>query len=450
MLLNKVGISLSSNFQSSVTLSEEQIELMITDIRDILGRLKDKSVIDFEKEKSIMLLDSDGTLIEFKRTELTEIKRFTSLVTASIRLLEYLVRNPSSSTVVKEVERNDRIMGSPNIQKTIAINRVYSKNTTVVCNEIHKTMDTPENHVLAQILFSIVIQCNKYLLKGGKLDSGALIDNPTLDILSSLRDYTADLLSTNTIKSVLPNAIATLANFESIFKSMIERLYLGKVPSHFAGMYNILHKWKYFVWISNKNPDLIEHSLRYYFFNLTNKNQLYECWVLYKILNTLTEIFDLKLKETDRSKGEVTFGSTNNSITVTYQRIYETDWKDKEKKPVQEKPDIVIEFKGSTLILDAKNSDLSEGGYPYREQMDSYMRSAGIENTKYGIFIFSQGDQMDYREIGRMHQKILWRSLHPTNDMNKVPFNVQILDELTKIFKSLGTKAYSNRELNHV
>ena len=31
---------------------------------------------------------------------------------------------------------------------------------------------------------------------------------------------------------------------------MIDRIYLGKVPNYFTGIYNLLHKWKYFIWVS--------------------------------------------------------------------------------------------------------------------------------------------------------------------------------------------------------
>lgn len=430
---------MSKLFQSNVTFSSDQIELMVTDIRDILGRLKDKNVVDFEKEKSIMLLNSSGTLIEFKRTELTEIKRFTSLISASFCLLEYLVRNPSSLTIINEVERDDRIMGSVNIKKTMALMLLSSKNI-VVCNEIHKSMDTPESNILAQILFSIIIQCNKYLLTVGQLKSGARIDSPTLNLLASIRDRATDLLSSKSMKKVLVNAIANIENFEDLFKKVIEGIYRGKVPKHYVGMCNMLHKWKYFVWVSNRDPDLLEHSLRYYFFHLKNNNELYECWVMYKMLDIITDEFSLKLKEIGRPAGEITFQSVDRSLRVTYQPVYDTGWM-YEYKPIHDRPDIVIEFKNSkVLIIDAKNSDLSESGTPYREQMDSYIRSAGFEKTHYGIFIFSKGEQQDRKQISRLHQTILWRTLCPSRDKNNESLNLQTVDELARMFKNFNTK----------
>ena len=96
------------------------------------------------------------------------------------------------------------------------------------------------------------------------------------------------------------------------------------------------------------------------------------------------------LKETTHTKGIASFRSRDGSIKVTYQRIYNTGWMDKDK-PIHDIPDIVIEFNNTkTVILDAKNSILDPGKpYPYLRQMDSYIRSSGIEKTDFGIIIFA-------------------------------------------------------------
>ena len=46
----------------------------------ISSRLQEKNVIDFKKEKAIMLLDRKGTKIEFKQTEISEQRKFLALV----------------------------------------------------------------------------------------------------------------------------------------------------------------------------------------------------------------------------------------------------------------------------------------------------------------------------------------------------------------------------------
>ena len=284
---------MSKSIRSKVSFKDEEVEIMITDLKDILDRLKEKNVLDFSESNPILLLDRNNTRLQFKTTEIREIKRFIYLVKASSPLLRYLTRNPTSITKIEPVIRTDRVMGSINIQKTLAINRHRLNLSKVVCNEIHKTLDTPENFILAQILFSILVCCNRYISKSGILSSGGHLGNISLNDLNSIRSYTINLLSTNAIKRLLPTAIDNINNFEKLFKMMIDRIYLGKTSRYFAGIYNVLYRWKYFVWISSADRNPIENTLRYHFFDLDNPDQLYECWVFYKILDLLTDIFDL-------------------------------------------------------------------------------------------------------------------------------------------------------------
>jgi hypothetical protein len=70
--------------------------------------------------------------------------------------------------------------------------------------------------------------------------------------VSSIRNYAISLLSSNTMKRTLPYAIDSISNFDILFRNMIDRIYLGKVPKYFIGIYNLLYKWKYFVWVSSR------------------------------------------------------------------------------------------------------------------------------------------------------------------------------------------------------
>jgi hypothetical protein len=421
-------------FQSKVDFYDEEIEFMITDLKDLLSRLQEKNVIDFKKENAIMLLDRKGTKIEFKKTEISELKRFLSLINESFPLFNYLVRNPSSFTITKEVQRNDRIMGSVNLQKTFAIHLKYpTQRNTVICNEIHKTSNTPENYILAQILFSINIICNGYISKKGVLNSGVVIDEPTIKNLEYIQNYTIDLLSTKVIKEILPYAISNISNYESYLEIIVQKIFNGILPRYYIGLTNILRKWKYFVWISNNNPELIEHSLRYYFFNLKDKkkmNRLYECWVFYKILDCTSDTFKIKFKEITKYK-EITFEASSSSKikNIVYQKKYETGWTDKNEQAIPDRPDIVINFRNKkVIIIDAKNSNLdNSSGYPYRDQMDSYIQSAGIDKTDYAIFLFSKGNKNPWKEIKRKNQKMIWMSLTPSliqsNGLNNITIN---------------------------
>ena len=124
-------------------------------------------------------------------------------------------------------------------------------------------------------------------------------------------------------------------------------------------------------------------------------NRLYECWVFYKILDCISDWFKIKFKELTKYN-EITFDASSGKIkSIIYQKKYETGWTYKDGLPILDRPDIVITFiNNKVVIIDAKNSDLNNSTGPlYRDQMDSYIQSAGIENTNYGIFLFSKGRQ---------------------------------------------------------
>ena len=143
-----------------------------------------------------------------------------------------------------------------------------------------------------------------------------------------------------------------------------------------------------------------------------------------------------RLKETTHTEGGIaSFRSRDGSIKVTYQRSYETGWMDNDK-PIQDKPDIVIEFNNSkTVILDAKNSILDRGEhYPYFRQMDSYIRSSGIK-TNFGIFVFSTAAEEDWKEIKKQDQKILWIGLSPGSDTKTKLVNEQAIEKIKQIIK---------------
>lgn len=164
--------------------SDLQIDLMITEIADILQKLRNNSVYDFDKEKAILLLDRDSTRIEFEKTELMEVKRFVALVKQHMEALTYLTRRMQFVNTIQEREREDRIMGAISYSKTIKLRQrdLLSKDKAI-CLEIHKSFDTPENRLLALVLSSIVAYCNKYLVKYGELESGNRIGRHTLDNL---------------------------------------------------------------------------------------------------------------------------------------------------------------------------------------------------------------------------------------------------------------------------
>jgi hypothetical protein len=160
-----------------------------------------------------------------------------------------------------------------------------------------------------------------------------------------------------------------------------------------------------------------------------------------QILDLLTSVMNLRLKETTHTEGVASFRSIDGSIKVIYQRNYKTGWMDKDE-PIYDKPDIVIEFNNAkTVILDAKNSILDPGKpYSYLRQMDSYIRSSGIEKTNFGIIIFSTATQEHWKEIKKQEQKIIWIGLSPASDTKTRLANEQAIEKITQIITLCGKK----------
>ena len=321
---------------------------MITEIADVLQKLRKKSVYDFDKEKSILLLDRDATRIEFEKTELMEIKRFVALVKQHMEALTNLTKKMQYVNTIREREREDRIMGAISYGKTLRLRQsdAHSKDKAV-CLEIHKSFDTPENILLASVLISVVAYCDKYLVRNGELESGIKIDEHIVSSLKLIQQYTTGLLVTRPIKQIIPYTENSLSSYHDLFKLTMDRVYLGKIPKYFANILKLFYEWRYFRWVTAKNSSLFKHMLRYHFFNIRNPHFLFECWVFYKILDIMVDKFGVKFKGSKKS--ETTFASDDGSVQVVYQRRYKSKWL-RNGKALNEVPDIVIEFRAGSKL----------------------------------------------------------------------------------------------------
>jgi hypothetical protein len=87
------------------------------------------------------------------------------------------------------------------------------------------------------------------------------------------------------------------------------------------------------------------------------------------------------------------------------------------------------------------NSILDPGKpYSYLRQMDSYIRSSGIEKTNFGIIIFSTATQEHWKEIKKQEQKIIWIGLSPASDTKTRLANEQAIEKITQIITLCGKK----------
>jgi len=157
-----------------------------------------------------------------------------------------------------DVMRLDRITGSVNYGKTAALLK-NSKNLLdkkskpfVICSEINRRYDTPENLLLALILVSAMIYSEKFITMTRKLVMPIRGIKPTIRKLQVIRKQLAVLLTEKSIRQILPIAIDSRGHVNGLFQSMRERIQLGRTPTYFLNIYYLFDKWRYYTRIRIK------------------------------------------------------------------------------------------------------------------------------------------------------------------------------------------------------
>ena len=362
----------------------------------------------------IVLIDRGSSPVEFDKTAILDVKRFTPLINNHLKALTYLARNLSSESITREVERSDRIMGAVNYGKTIGLRKRNPGSNIVVCSEIHRSYDTPENRLLVLILFSIMMYCDKYLrLEEDLVETTDRRFDPTMEELERIRSYVTTLLSGKTIRQILPLAIDSANNLDDLFNKMLKRIQQGKTPKYFVKVFSLYHKWKHYIMVSSKDEEIAKNVLQYHFMQLNDLNDLYECWIFCKILYAIAKTHNLKFRQIHSSRGLVDFRADDGSFHIIYQARYDSGWRDQDSTIV-DVPDISIEFKnGTTVVIDAKNSRHKKDSMPYLDQMRLYMKTL---NARYGIFVHCESEDPNlWKEITSEtgSQKVIWTSVIP-------------------------------------
>jgi hypothetical protein len=402
-----------SPFESGVNFSEDEVEAMSIEIGEILGILKDRNVFDLERQRPIILLDRSMSNIRFEKTELLEVHRFTALVTEHIEALTYLVRNPNSSVHSENVVRGDRIMGALNYPQTRRLRqKEWGSAMKVVCSEIHRGYNTPENKALALILFAIVAYCDRFLSMEELVYSKAK-PSPTIEKLKIIKANASILLSVKHIKETLAGVIESPQEFDHILAQIQGRLVEGRIPYHFSGILKLFYQWRKLIYVALEDEEIIKHVLKYHFMTPGNKNDLFECWVFCKVLLEASTMFSLKFDDVPSPNSAATFRSEDGSLRISYQVKYGTGWKDGEEL-IEDRPDIVLTLRGGNIIvIDAKNSDYEKSTtpYPYREPMDSYLESACATA---GVIVYSRPMTPFWKEIIKDRKRMIWTSTSTT------------------------------------
>jgi hypothetical protein len=388
---------------------------MSIEIGELLAKLKENNVFDFRESLPIILIDRTSSHIEFKRNEILQVKRFTALIQRYLRVLSDLSKHIRFENIVVETKRNDRIMGSINLSRTIAMKqREFNTENSIICSEIRRNFETPENLLLTLILASIVSYCDKFIRLDGLVESIKRID-PTISELKMVRNYTYLLLSKQLFRTILPTALESRNNITHLLEQIKTRIEQKKISIHFVNIFKLFYDWKYFVSLSFNDKEIMKHVLQYHFMNLANLNDLFECWIFVKVLDEISNNFDLKLNEVNSSKGVCTFVSKDKSLRLIYQAKYFSKWKDEYYKNIYDYPDIVLEFSnGQKIIIDAKNSKYqSRDPNPNFHQMRSYLISADAD---FGFFIHSNSENQNLWYMitdENSTKKIIWTTLIP-------------------------------------
>jgi hypothetical protein len=401
--------------ESQVKLDESQVEQMIREIGDILAILQQQKVLTYEIPQFVSLLERPFDRIEFKHLEVHEVHRFISLVRSSSKALRYLSIHLSHDAATRLVARRDRIMGAPSLPETWKLRtRASDEHNSVVCLEIERRLDTPENMLLCLVLLSIVLYCDSFLRENGIATTRESSDDTLLSELRSIRRFANTLLSRKSLRDLLPVAVARVGELKILFRAMIDRVRTGRIHPAYAALYRLFYQWRYFIWVVSSPPEDLQRSLREYFlFDLQDPDKLYECWVFYRVLRTLAAEFDLEFKEITRgSEGVATFVSKRDPrLTVVYQRSCGTSYVGPDGREVRAVPDIVVMRNNrAVLILDAKNSECAPP--QYLDQMHWYL-SARECQCSMGVLIHSVAPSGTWSRYTRNGSTVIYTHLTP-------------------------------------
>jgi len=218
--------------------------------------------------------------------------------------------------------------------------------------------------------------CDKYLrFEEDLVETTVRRFDPTIEELRRIRSYISTLLSIRTIRQVLPMAIKSVNDLDYLFNWMLKRIQQGKTPRYFVKVFSLYQKWRHYIMVSSKDEEIAKNVLQYHFMNLSDQNDLFECWIFCKILYAIAQMHTLKFSEVHSSRGGlVDFKANDDLFHIIYQARYDTGWRDQDKT-ILDIPDISIELtNGMTLIIDAKNSRHTlKDGRSNLDQMRSYM-----------------------------------------------------------------------------
>jgi len=274
------------------------------------------------------------------------------------------------------------------------------------------------------------------VLSEGKLfsDQEKQLDKPTMNDIKEIRLLLSQLLPAKFTREILQQSIHSIEEIDRDLNSLKNLAMENRLPVSFLSLIKFFQRWKYFLWIawtkdrsSSDVNEFLSHLLGYHFFELKDMNRLYESWVCFKILETISEKYDQIMIER-RSRNGILFKDKKGRISVIYQKKFKTGWKPKTDDELEDKPDVSIELDRKVkLIIDAKNSPCK--GFAYRRDMAEYLNVSG---GKKGILIHSSwaDNKIIPEPVKRGEKEISWTCLIPGEEFENKRILTQIISEI--------------------
>jgi hypothetical protein len=397
---------------------------MVTEIGEVLAVLQSRGVLDYSTSHEVDLLHKEAAVLRFDRTELLEVKRFTTLFRNSSRAFSYLVGHPQTEIERTISLRTDRIMGAVAIPETVKAQDQGRK--AVACVELSRNINTAANRLLCRTLLAAMLFCDAYLARNGSLlrDPSGQLDVPTLQDLRVIRLFVSQLVSTRFVRRIMESE-GFSTDISGADLGLLRYLALSeRIPRAYYTLIEFFERWRDFIWVA-WTQDAVQHGLRYHFFSLDDENKLYESWVCFKILRAITDRYSIVLKERNSRTGILFRGESG--IGVRYQRRFPTGWEFGGEQG-EAIPDVIIDFAGEVkLVVDAKNTGWNRK-LPdiYRRQVGEYLNLTGC---KLGVLLHSVGPSMVWERMRKpeSEQEINWTPLTPGEKENTLTL-ARVLD----------------------
>ena len=406
--------------QTSSTLNNEIIKEMKLDLYNLIRRYcRSYKITDFKYE----LFLHDSTKIQYMKSDIIEIERFSSIVNNYWSLFPYLISNLSFDEESKSTELHDRIQGNVNFEKTIRARANQQISSVVICTNNYKNMFIPENILLASTILGINILASKFLKAG--LENQIEEFKPKHELsLQKVIDYTQFLLMDRFVKKLVNYYLLNYSNIEKLLLEVNQKINQGKLSFRYFDLIRFIRYWKKFNQILNEHTQFFKDALIPYLDSI-GQDKLYEIWIFYKILSLFEPLYQRRNN---------IFINDETKFLIEYHRKKTVGWNLQKKDglvyEIKRYPDIVISKKGKDMaIIDAKcmcYSEIEDGKQepgPDRNIVNQMIIYLDYDKQcDLGIVLFADDKIRDDVIITQDTRKILFLNCYPYHESAFIVF----------------------------